>query len=117
MKNVKRFLQPDSRRLVLLAIFVGIAVGGKIQAWAFSDMPPRPPLYDLLEPLPIWSLWMVLISPLALLALPLRLVGIEIMGGPAWLFLTANLVYFYLLSCFVTVAVDWLRVKWKPHVR
>jgi hypothetical protein len=53
MQTVKQVLKPDWRKLFLFAIFTSIAVGGKIQAWAFSDVPPKPPLYDLLRPFPI----------------------------------------------------------------
>lgn len=115
MQSIKQVLQPDWRRLILFALFVAVAFGGMIQAWAFSDMPPKPPLYDLLRPFPIWPIWMFLLMPLALFALPLRLVGIDLMGGPPWLFTTANLIYFYLLSCLVVMAVDWVKVRWKPH--
>lgn len=115
MQSIKQFLKPNWRRLIPFAIFVAIAVGGKIQAWAFSDMPPKPPLYDLLRPFPIWPMWMFLLMPLALLALPLRLIGIDLMSGPPWLFITANLIYFYLVSCFVVIAVDWTKIRWKSH--
>jgi hypothetical protein len=50
---------------------------------------------------------MFLLIPLALVSLPLRFVGIDVMGGPPWLFITANLIYFYLLSCLVIVGLDW----------
>ena len=63
---VSQFLKPEWRRLLLFALLVAIAGGGKIQAWAFSDLPPKPPLYDLLRPLPIWPIWMFLLLPLAL---------------------------------------------------
>ncbi len=72
MQAVKQVLKPDWRKMLLFAIFAFIAVGGHIQAWAFSDVPPKPPLYDLLRPLPIWSIWMYLLLPLVLLSLPLR---------------------------------------------
>ena len=111
----KQFLKPEWRRLLLFAVFVAIAVGGKIQAWAFSDVPPKPPLYDLLRPFPIWPIWMLLLMPLAVVSLPLRLVGIDVMGGPPWLFITANLIYFYLLSCLVIVGLDWARAKRKSR--
>ena len=110
---VKRFLKPEWRRILLFAIFVAIAMGGKIQAWAFSDIPPKPPLYDLLRPFPIWPMWMFLLIPLALVSLPLRFVGVDVMGGAPWLFITANLIYFYLLSCLVIVGLDWVKAKWK----
>ena len=111
MQTVKQMLKLDWRKFLLFAIFIAIAVGGKIQAWAFSDVPPKPPLYDLLRPFPIWPLWMFLLMPLALLVLPLRFVGIDVMGGPPWLFITANLAYFYLLSCLIVVGFDWAKGK------
>jgi hypothetical protein len=115
MQRLGQFLKPDWRKLALFFIFAAIAVGGRIQAWAFSDIPPKPPLYDLLRPVPLWPLWMLLLVPLALLALPLRLVGLDLMGGPPWLFFTANLIYSCLLSCTLIVAVDWLGAKWKSR--
>jgi hypothetical protein len=54
---------------------------------------------------------MLLLLPLALVTWPLKLVGIDVMGGPAWLFTTANLVYFYLLSCLVMAGLDWVRAR------
>jgi hypothetical protein len=112
-RTVKRVLRPDWRKLLLFAAFVAIAMGGRIQAWAFSDLPPKPPLYDLLRPFPIWPIWMLLLMPLALVSLPLRLTGVDLMGGPLWLFATANLIYFYLLSCLVILGLDWAKAKLK----
>jgi len=115
MQTVKQILKPDWRKLFLFAIFIAIAVGGKIQAWAFSEAPPQPPFYDLLQPFPLWPIWMYLLIPLALLVLPLRLFGIDVMGGPLWLFTTANIVYFYLLSCLMVACFDWVKAKWKSQ--
>jgi hypothetical protein len=108
-----QFLKPDWRKLLLFALFVLVALGGRIQAWAFSDQPPKPALYDLLKPLPIWPLWMLLLMPLALVSWPLRLAGIDIMGGPAWLFMASNLVYFYALACLLIGGLDWLQAARK----
>jgi hypothetical protein len=116
-RAVMQFLKPEWRRLLLFAVLVAIMVGGQIQAWVFSDLPPKPPLYDLLRPLPIWPLWMLLLAPLALLSWPLRLVGLDLMGGPAWLFLTANLVYFYLLACTLVTVLDWVKARWRSSRR
>jgi hypothetical protein len=115
--RLQQLLRPDWRRLVLFAIFVATAVGGKIQAWAFSDVTPRPPLYDLLRPFPIWPLWMLLLMPLALLALPLRLLGLDVMGGPYWLFMVANIAYFYMLSCLAVAGFDCIKARWKAARR
>jgi hypothetical protein len=108
---IRQFLKPDGRKLFLLVIFIAIMVGGQIQAWTFSDVPPKPPLYDLLRPIRIWPVWMFLLAPLALIVLPLRLIGIDIMGGPSWLFLITNFVYFYMLSCLIIAGFGWVRSK------
>jgi len=106
---VWQFLKPSWGKLSLYIFFIAIMTGGKIQAWAFSDVPPKPPFYGLLRPFPIWPLWMLLLMPLALFALPLRVAGIDVMGGPAWLFVIANLTYFYLLSCLMVAGFGWVR--------
>ena len=111
METLKHVLKPDSRKIVLFAIFLAIAIGGKIQAWAFTDVPPKPPLYDLLRPFPIWPMWMFLLMPLALLALPLRFLGLDVMGGPACLFIVANVTYFYLLCCLVVATLGWAKAR------
>jgi hypothetical protein len=108
MKRIKEFLMPDWRRLTLFSAFLLIAVGGKIQAWAFSDIPPKPPLYDFLRPLPTWPLWMLLLLPLALFAQALTLFGIDLLGGPGRLFIAGSIIYFYLLACILIGFVDWL---------
>jgi hypothetical protein len=108
---VQRILKPSWGKLFLFVFFIVVMVGGQIQAWVFSDLPPKPPLYDLLRPLPIWPLWMFLLIPLSLSVLPLRLVGIDVMGGSAWLFLTANITYFYLLTCLIITGLNWVRSR------
>jgi len=114
MRRLDHLLRPDWRRILLFGIFLAIAMGGMIQAWAFHDVPPEPPLYNLLRPFPIWPLWMLLLAPLALLALPLRLVGLDVMGASYALFVAANLAYFYLLSCLVVVGCGWIKGKRRP---
>jgi hypothetical protein len=108
---VLQVLKPGLGKLLLFVFFIAIMMGGQIQAWAFSDVPPKPPLYDLLQPFPIWPIWMFLLVPLALLVLPLQVVGIDVMGGPAWLFIIASIVYFYLLSCLIVAGIVWARSK------
>jgi hypothetical protein len=114
-RTLKRLLKPRWSKLLLFAFFVATALGGRIQAWAISDVPPEPPLYDLLRPFPIWPIWMILLIPLALVSSPLRLGGIEVMGGPHWLFVTANVVYFYFLSCLLILGLDWAKAKWESR--
>jgi len=92
--------------MLLFTLFAFIAVGGYIQSWAFSDVPPKPPLYDLLRPFPIWPLWIILLLPLVLLSLPLRVIGLDVIAGPFWFFAVANALYFYLLSCILVAGFD-----------
>jgi len=103
---MKEFLKPDWRKVLLFAVFALIAVGGHIQAWAFSDVPPKPPLYDLLRPFPLWPMWVELLFPLIILSLPLRIVGLDVMAGHFLLFVAANVLYFYFLSCLLVVSFD-----------
>jgi hypothetical protein len=112
---VGRFLKPGRATLALFLFLMAILIVGQIQAWAFSDTPPKPPLYDLLRPFPIRPVWMLVLAPLAFFAWPSRVVGVDIMGGPAWVFLVANLTYFYLLSCLIVAAADWARNAWESR--
>jgi uncharacterized membrane protein len=108
---IRQFLKPNGGKLFLFVIFIAIMAGGQIQAWSFSDVPPKPPLYDLLRPFPIWPLWMLLLVPLTLIVLPLRWIGIDVMGGSAWPFIIANIAYFYLLSCLIVTLLKWARSR------
>jgi len=106
MQTLKQFPKPTQGKALLFATFALIAVGGHIQAWAFSDVPPKPPLYDLLRPFPLWSMWVQLLFPLIILSVPLRIIGLGIMSGHFWLFVAANGLYFYFLSCLLVVSFD-----------
>jgi len=111
MQAVEQVLKPDWRKILLFAIFAFIAVGGHIQSWAFSDVPPKPPLYDLLRPFPIWPIWTYLLLPLSLLSLPLRIIGLDVMSGHFWLFVAAQALYFYFLSCLLVVSLDHYKAR------
>ena len=100
------WLRPDSRTALLFALFSLVALGGFVQASALSgDQLSKPFVNDLLAPLPVWALWMYLLVPLAILSIPLRLVGLDPLSGPFWFFALANCVYFYLLSCALALCV------------
>jgi hypothetical protein len=115
MHPLMRALRPNWKILLLFTIFLGIAMGGGIQAWAFTDQPPKPPLYDVLRPFPFWPIWMLLLLPLAAVTYPLRLLGLDIMGGPAWSFPVANLIHFYLLSCLLVSVFGWVKARWRSQ--
>lgn len=116
---MKRALWPEWRKLLLFAILIAIAIGGRIQAWAFVDdvmpTPPKPPLYDLLRPFPLWAIWMYLLAPLVLLSWPLRLLGLDVMRGGPWVFIAANLIYFYPLSYLAITGFDWIKGRLRPQ--
>ena len=116
---MNRALRPDWRKLLLFAVLIAIAIGGHIQTWVFVDdvpnPPPKPALYDLLRPLPLWVLWMYLLVPLALLLWPLRLLGLDVTRGVPWFFVIASPIYFYLLSCQVIAGLDWIVGRLRPQ--
>lgn len=111
MQTLKEFLKPDWKKALLFGVFVLIAIGGHIQSWAFSDVPPKPPLYDFLWPFPLWAMWMQLLFPLILLLLPIRIIGLDVMAAPFWLFVAINGFYFYFLSCLLVVSFNRFRVR------
>ena len=93
-QSVKQFLKPERRRLLLFAIFVAIAV--------------------LLRPLPTWPMCMFLLNPSVLVvSTPLEVALVDVMRASPWLFIAASLIYFYLLSCLVIVALDWAKARWE----
>jgi hypothetical protein len=115
VKTLREVLKPTWSKLSLFTLFIAIAIGGEIQAWGFSDVHPNPPLYDLLEPFPLWPIWMYLLIPLALFTLPLRIIGIDLFGGPPWIFFMSNILYFYLLSCIMVTVINFGKVWWKSR--
>lgn len=81
-------------------------VGSHIQSYAFIDGEeqgiPKPPLYDLLRPFPFWAMEMSLMLPTLLVFMPFRSIGLSHLGWSG-LF---QVVYFYLLSCFIVFSYD-----------
>jgi hypothetical protein len=112
------FFRPTPTRLEITAAFLLIVYGGYVQSKVFTDKDagqPSLPLARLFEPsLPLrlfepipqlWELWVLL---LALLALSLRLLGVEQLfnTGPTWFFWTLQALYFYLISCAIVFFVS-----------
>jgi len=88
--------------MLLFAVLVLIASCGQILAWGFSDIPPKPLLYDVLQPFwMLWVLWVCLLFPLDILSRPLKSIGIDVMSGHPLLFYVTEGVYFYLMSCLI----------------
>ncbi len=113
--RVRQFIKPDWRKLVLFSVLLLIAAGGQIQSWGFSDDPAtKPPLYDLLRPLPLWFLWVLTMLPLFLLLAPLRELTPEInpqLGRFWWIGLVS---YYYLGACFIAFLGDLIKNKVNP---
>lgn len=109
---IRHWLKPDWRKLMLFSMLLLIAVGGQIQSWAFSDDPAtKPPLYDLLRPLPLWFLWVLTMIPLILVAAPLRELAPEInpqLGRFWWIGLVS---YYYFGACFIVSLGDLIKNK------
>jgi hypothetical protein len=111
LQRVLRFIKPDGRKLALLGACILIGLGGWIQSWGFSDglAGPKPLLYDALLPFPLWPVWVYLLTPVALLTLPLRLFGIDLLSTQGWAWMAINLGNFYFVSCVLVTLFDWLR--------
>jgi hypothetical protein len=102
----------DLRTILLFGAFLAITFGAYVQAWVFSDQAaPKPPLYDVLEPWPLWPLWAVLTLPLGLLSQVLRAVGFDLFAGPLWAELLASCIYFVVVASALVVGWDWLRSR------
>ncbi len=91
---------------MLFWILVSIGVFADIQGWVFvKGSRPKPPLFDLLEPIPFWSIYMYLCVPLVMIGSLFEHVGVEVMSGLPFFVAT----YLYLVSCAVIGGWDWLR--------
>jgi len=112
------FLKPSVRKLILFGILSFICIGGVIQTYAFINEGtgiPKPPLYDVLRPLELWTPWIIF-------ALPVHFVGklldiewlIEYFPdiGATFRLPTASLIYAYIVSCWTIHVWDkWLTRK------
>ena len=104
------FSKPDWRKILVFIGFMIIYAGGMIQSWAFTDLDmfgyPPPPFYDLIRPFPFWLVWVFTLAPLAPLTWLLGEADF-IFGGPRWLFVIINIIYYYYLSCLVITFKDY----------
>jgi len=117
--TLRNFLKPDWRKILLLTLFGFVSAGGEIQTWAFDEHNPqiKPPLYDLLRPLPLWFVWIVSLLPLLWLSAFFRGIGLD----PLKIGFDANLLwrialvcYYYLLSCLLVSLFNWGKHQFTP---
>jgi hypothetical protein len=117
--TITKFLKPNRINIVVFLIFIFIAFAGQTQSWMFVDdagVVPKPYLYDLLQPFPLWLLWVFLLSPLILISnVIVSIGGYEadfITRGPGWSFLVIQVVYFYTISCLAALilGIGWHRL-------
>jgi len=100
---LKDTFRPTRGRLILLAVFLLIAVGGLIQSSEFTSN--KSPLLPVLRPFPLWVTFVYLMIPLVYLTPPLQLLGLSLFGGPTWFTVGSTVLYFYVLACLLaTVA-------------
>lgn len=104
---MKKFFNPDWRKLLLFGVLILIAVGGEIQAWAFDDEPQtKPPLYDLLRPYPFWLIWIFSTVPLLIISAPFRSIVQNLPDIFFRLWWIVLVIYYYLLSCSFFYLID-----------
>ena len=91
-----RLFRPDLLRLLLLAIFVAIAIGGSYEARSFSEEATR-------RFFGAWTVWMALLAPLGLLLIVMDAISlkIDLFRAPPAVFWAVQIVYFYLLACVI----------------
>ena len=82
-----KFLTPDPARLIVFATLLLIAVMGSLQSAGFTSRSAA-----FLPAVPFWTVWVVLLLPLAALS-----------TQPPVIFWAAQVVYFYLLGCLLVV--------------
>lgn len=103
--KINQLLTPTKQKVVLFIIFMLIAVAGQIQSYAFTNDEefgrPKPVLYEVLKPFPLWALLMYLLLPLFPIYFIFSSFGIGNIVFNAPLFLFYNLIYFYLLASFI----------------
>ncbi len=102
-------LKPTPAHLIIASVLLLVAYGGYIQSEAFTEKDAglaALPLAHLFEPIPhLWEFWVLLLAPLAL---TLRRAGVEHLfnTGPALFFWTVQALYFYLLSCVISISLE-----------
>ncbi|NCJ07565.1 hypothetical protein GS597_13805 [Synechococcales cyanobacterium C] len=102
-------LRPTGWRLFWFGALVVLTLGAGVQGWTPPHLAPKPPLYDLLRPLPLWPLWVFLMLPIMIpFSLMQRFIsqwGIDLRGG-WWL---VQLSYYYLAAGLLTAGMGRLR--------
>src|SRR5262245_46274494 len=90
------WFRPSIAKLAVFVVFLVTLIGGTIESSLFSMGPT--PLARSLSGFPFWWIWVLLSMPLWLIAVPLRMVGLDLLGHP-WLLLSVSILYFYTLAC------------------
>lgn len=93
------WLRPRRSTLALFAALYLLVLGGSMQAWMFTDgFAPKPLLYDLLAPLPLWPLGVLVLAPLAVLTSPFARAGTDLLSPDSWPGMLAVGLYLYVIS-------------------
>jgi hypothetical protein len=66
---LRDFVRPDSRKAIVFLLMLALWAGGfEVQTWAFSKAGPKPPLYDLLSHVDLWTPSLLLYWPIVMIA-------------------------------------------------
>ena len=102
------FFKPSKATGIILGIFIPVAIFGSISTYGFTydyeDRAEHPPpfLYDQVKDYPFWTIWAFSIAPL----IPFTSLVQSMMSnveGSYFVFMALNLVYYYLISCAITL--------------
>ena len=110
-----RFFKPNLRKVLLFLLFSFICVGGAVQSFAFIDDVPRlvkPPFYDMLKPLNLWSSWIMFSGPIHVFGCCVGLWSLikyfPSLGSVK--FPVGGIIYSYFVSCWMVYTWDkWLK--------
>jgi len=101
-----KFLKPNKTKVVIFLIFIIISILGRIQTYAFSEKTEPPPiLYNEINGLPFWELWIFINFPIHLVVMIVYFIFGE---GPLsvfnneYIFWIISMIYLYALSCFIS---------------
>ena len=104
LQNLARFLLKFLLLLAFAIIIIGISL---IPMILYMNIYSKS-MQDLdISSIAFYSV--MIASSIILFIFPLRMVGIDIMIGPIWLFMMANFIYFYLLSCLMVAGFGRVR--------
>ena len=122
MKNmvakIRKFLEPDKKKIILFAFLAAIMTLGALQSIIVAQKEagiPDSPTNSLIEAIEFSRSMTYIRAPLE----PFIIFASLVFGGIAWLasqegfYIAVSAVYLYILACFVASSWDYIRSRWK----